>query len=83
MHTHYEGQATLVYAPGHEGMSNLPTACSTTVVLDETIPGIFSVTCDLDLGDAGMLRITLPNGRSVEGAITYQDGRTLNIVTLN
>ncbi|CAN7552180.1 hypothetical protein LJR232_003758 [Aquipseudomonas alcaligenes] len=83
MHTHYEGQATLVYAPGHQGRSTMPTACSTTVVLDETIPGIFSLTCDLDLGDADSLHITLPNGLSVEGLITYQDGRTLNIVTLN
>ncbi|BBP83908.1 hypothetical protein PHLH8_35500 [Pseudomonas sp. Pc102] len=81
MHTHYEGLATLVYVPGNTGSSSMPTASSAAVVLDETIPGIFSVTCDLDLGDADELRITLPNGRSVGGVITYKDGRTLNIVT--
>ncbi|GAC1033567.1 hypothetical protein thsps21_43960 [Pseudomonas sp. No.21] len=80
MHTHYEGPATFVYASGQAGSTGTPTLRSATVVLDETSPGTFSVTCDLDLGDAEELRISLPNGRSLEGVITFKDGRTLTIV---
>ncbi|WP_173179264.1 hypothetical protein [Pseudomonas tohonis] len=76
----YEGQATLTY-PGQHGDLLGIFQRRTRIILEQTEPGFYDITCGADLSSASDLIVTVPTGQSYEGRVVIRAGNKATIAT--
>ncbi|MGA4634503.1 hypothetical protein ACPA5B_11545 [Pseudomonas solani] len=76
----YEGQATLTH-PGKHGEVQGVFQRLTRIVLEQTEPGFYDITCNADLSQADDVVVTVPTGQVYEGKVVLRAGKKSTIAT--
>lgn len=75
----YHGQAVVSFS-GRAGQMLGIQSQRTEIGLEETAPGVFNLTCGLNLRSAEEVRITRPERQHISGTVAAQEGQVVTLV---
>lgn len=75
----YHGQAIVSFSARAGQMLGIQSR-RIEIGLEETAPGVFNLTCGLNLRGAEEVRITLPERQHISGTVAVQEGQVVTLV---